>query len=156
MALSDRVIVMNKGRIEQVGGPHEIYQNPSTSFVAGFVGISNFLRGQVEGRSGGFARLHLAGGSLISVPDKNLSGEIQIALRPHSCTAQAASAPVSDDVNTVKGKLARVTYFGERSEAAIDLGNCELLVYLPLGSALQVGDTVLVTFPPTACIPLPV
>lgn len=155
MALSDKVIVMNNGRIEQIGGPREIYQSPSTAFVASFVGASNFLRGEVVECEGGLARVTLAGGSVISVPDKGLSSKIQVALRPHFCAARPATSSAPAGVNALRGKLARVTYFGERSEAAVIVDGRELLVYLSFDSSLNVGDDVLVTFSPADCIPLP-
>ncbi len=156
MALSDRVIVMNSGRIEQVGDPREIYQSPSTAFVASFVGASNFLQGEVGARENGLARVTLGGGDEISVPDKGLSGKVQVALRPHFCAAWPVTSSSPKGANTLHGKLARVTYFGERSEAAVIVHGRELLVYLPLASSLNVGDDVLVTFLPTDCIPLPI
>ncbi len=155
MALSDRVIVMNSGRIEQIGSPREIYQTPATAFVAEFVGSSNFLHGQVQKREGSTAQVALDGGDTIMVPDKGLDGKVLIALRPQFCTARPAGAPVPEGGNALEGKVARVTYFGERSEARVAVNGAELLVYLPLDSALRVGDAVRVTFAPENCTPLP-
>jgi iron(III) transport system ATP-binding protein len=155
MALSDRVIVMNKGRIEQVGPPREIYQVPATAFVAAFVGTSNFLHGRIGRRDGTLAYATLGGGDEIAVPDKSLDGEVQIALRPQFCTVQAVAAPVPQGANALAGTIARIIYFGERSEASVSINGVELLVYLPLDTALRVGDAVKVTFAPTNCIPLP-
>ncbi len=53
LTMSDRIAVFNKGKIEQVGSPAEIYEHPSTSFVAGFVGVSNLIKGQVSLRLAG-------------------------------------------------------------------------------------------------------
>ena len=154
--MSDRVIVMNKGRIEQVGGPREIYQSPATAFVADFVGTSNFLRGHVARREGALAHVALAGGGEIAVPDKGLTGDVQIALRPQFCTVQSLTAQVPEGANALQGKIARVTYFGERSEASVDVNGTELLVFLSLDTSMQVGETVRVTFAPASCTPLPV
>ncbi len=52
MSLSDRIAVMNQGRIEQIGTPAEIYEAPRTSFVAAFIGDTNFFEGEVDGRRG--------------------------------------------------------------------------------------------------------
>lgn len=52
MALSDRIAVMNQGRIEQLGVPHDIYANPGTAFVASFIGDTNLLEGTVTGACG--------------------------------------------------------------------------------------------------------
>ena len=52
LTLADRIVVMRDGRLEQVGSPAEVYQYPATRFVAGFLGVSNFFQGTVEGRAG--------------------------------------------------------------------------------------------------------
>ena len=155
MALSDRVIVMNAGLIEQIGSPREIYQAPATAFVAEFVGSSNFLRGRIGKREGGTAQVALAVGSDILVPDKGFEGDVLVALRPQFCAVDPKAAPVPNGANALDGKIIRVTYFGERSEALVDVNGVELLVYLPLDSSLQVGDAVRVSFASENCAPLP-
>ena len=155
MALSDRVIVMNAGRIEQIGSPREIYQKPTTAFVAEFVGSSNFLRGRVGKREGGTAQVSLVEGGDIVVPDRQLEGDVLVALRPQFCTVQPVSEPAPEGVNALEGKITRVTYFGERSEARVDVSGTELLVYLPFDSSLQVGDAARVSFAPERAAPLP-
>ncbi len=64
MVMSDRLAVMNNGRIEQLGTPTDVYENPSTAFVAGFLGASNLLAGTVKsrGRAGTPAEIMLASG----------------------------------------------------------------------------------------------
>src|SRR4029078_369946 len=66
MTMSDRVAVMNKGRIEQIGSPQEIYDGPKTRFVAGFIGNANFIKVKVEGVRNGEALLR-AGGMSVAV-----------------------------------------------------------------------------------------
>ena len=63
--------------------------------------------------------------------------------------------PVPQGANALPGRISRITYFGERSEASVDVSAAELLVYLPIESSLRVGDSVMVTFAPANCIPLP-
>ena len=154
MALSDRVIVMNKGRIEQVGRPREIYQEPATAFVAAFVGASNFLHGRISRRQDNVARATLGDGEII-IPDRGLEGNVQIVLRPQFCMVHPIDEPVPQGANALPGRISRITYFGERSEASVDVSAAELLVYLPIESSLRVGDSVMVTFAPANCIPLP-
>ena len=79
LTMSDRMAVFNRGRIEQVGAPAEVYERPATRFVAGFVGTSNLLTGsvaeQVIGRSGTFTvrpeKIHLAELDAVAGPDEN-------------------------------------------------------------------------------------
>ena len=155
MALSDRVIVMNSGRIEQIGSPRDIYQTPATAFVAEFVGSSNFLLGRIAKRKSGAAHVALAVGGDIIVPDTGLEGDVLVALRPQFCAVHLTAEPVPNGANALDGNIVRVTYFGERSEARVDVNGTELLVYLPLDSSLQTGDAVRVSFAPKNCAPLP-
>lgn len=62
LALSDRVVVMNQGSIEQTGSPQEVYNNPATEFVASFLGHSNILPGRVNGEEGRLVTIHIDGG----------------------------------------------------------------------------------------------
>jgi putative spermidine/putrescine transport system ATP-binding protein len=71
LAMSDRVVVMNEGRIEQIGSPTEVYYAPRTHFVAGFVGESNFLDGGVTAVANGRATIEVAPGHSISVAVRN-------------------------------------------------------------------------------------
>ena len=63
MTMSDRLAVMRHGRIEQIGAPEEVYEDPQTEFVAGFLGASNLLDGEVKDRAGDLATLLLEGGN---------------------------------------------------------------------------------------------
>src|SRR5262249_30429236 len=81
MELSDRVVVMNAGKIEQIGAPVEIYDKPATPFVASFVGSANVLSGRVQG------------GHIGSVPVSAPEGKIVHAfVRPHDVEIKVASA----------------------------------------------------------------
>jgi putative spermidine/putrescine transport system ATP-binding protein len=66
LSMSDRVAVMDAGRIIQVGSPHDVYDEPSSDFVAGFVGVSNLLELEVESLDGDFARLRLGDGDEVT------------------------------------------------------------------------------------------
>ena len=61
MTMSDRIAVMRAGRIEQLGTPEELYERPTTAFVAGFLGVSNLLEGEVAGRDGSLVTVRLHG-----------------------------------------------------------------------------------------------
>jgi len=87
LSLSDRVVVMRDGLVEQVGTPQEIYDRPDTEFVARFVGNSNFLRGTLAGPAdaSGVARVHLPGGSVVlgvSRVPTNSGRDVQVLVRP--------------------------------------------------------------------------
>ncbi len=83
LAMSDRLAVMNAGRIVQVGAPAEIYAHPASRFVADFIGLMNFIPGRVVGRSGGDATVEFLGGHRLIVVDHSaVSGECVLAARP--------------------------------------------------------------------------
>src|SRR5688500_8366248 len=62
LTMSDRIAVMNRGRTEQIAGPEEVYERPATTFVAGFIGVSNLMPGQVTTTNGSRARVKLDSG----------------------------------------------------------------------------------------------
>ena len=104
LTMSDRLAVFNKGRIEQVGAPAEVYEHPATRFVAGFVGTSNLLRGDsamaIVGTAGTFT------------------------IRPEKIYLRAPDAPVADDETAALGTIRDVVYLGPdtRYIVALDAG----------------------------------
>jgi putative spermidine/putrescine transport system ATP-binding protein len=81
LTLSDRVVVMNRGRIEQVGSPQEVYLNPATAFVAGFVGVSSVL----EGEWAAGHRVQTGAGSLPVAPSEHpIGAKVRVFLRPEN------------------------------------------------------------------------
>jgi putative spermidine/putrescine transport system ATP-binding protein len=82
MALSDRIVVMNKGRVEQIGRPHEAYENPASPFVAGFLGKTNVIPARLERR--GEALYALIGDGLWPIPDRagSSNGSVTVTVRP--------------------------------------------------------------------------
>lgn len=88
MSLSDKVIVMNKGRIEQVGTPTEIYQQPATAFVADFIGAANFVDGIVKELTSHYALVDIFG-TIVQVPLKTQKGlspgnKVKVVVRPEA------------------------------------------------------------------------
>jgi ABC-type Fe3+/spermidine/putrescine transport system ATPase subunit len=90
IVLSDRIAVMNRGRIEQIDRPEVIFENPQTPFVAEFVGISNLLPGRIVGSSGG--NVEIAGGIRLSaVTDRPVGRAVRVGLRPENAEVFAKS-----------------------------------------------------------------
>lgn len=112
MTLSDRIAIMNNGVIEQIGSPREIYENPATRFVAGFIGTSNFFEGTVTRRERGGFLVAAADGvtlALDGVPPAD--GRATVALRPEAVriTTGDAAAPGPNQAATV---VEQVVYHG--------------------------------------------
>jgi iron(III) transport system ATP-binding protein len=111
MATSDRIAVMNQGRIEQVDAPHLLYTKPRTRFVAGFVGRTNLLEARVEGGDllldgvnlGPAARAGIAPG---------VTGAVLISLRPQAMAILATEPPPNDGL-LLRATITERTYLGE-------------------------------------------
>ena len=86
MALSDRIIIMRSGVVEQVGSPQEIYYHPVNEFVADFIGEANFLKGRLEALEGGSARIRVANDvcHAAAVPGMEVGKDYTIVLRPEA------------------------------------------------------------------------
>jgi iron(III) transport system ATP-binding protein len=91
LAMSDRLAVMNAGRIIQIGAPAEIYMYPSDRFVADFIGLMNFLPGRILARNGEQATIEFLGGHRLTVADsRRLSGACVVAVRPEDISLSPA------------------------------------------------------------------
>ncbi len=112
LSMSDRVAILHRGRLIQVGTPGELYERPATRFVADFLGRSNFIRGRVtERRAGGFR--YSAGGHGFAQADGSLPAgaeEVLIALRPEKIDIAAAAAAAA--ANALPGRIASWSYHG--------------------------------------------
>jgi spermidine/putrescine transport system ATP-binding protein len=157
MVMSDRLAVMNRGKIEQLGTPTEVYENPGTAFVAGFLGASNLLSGTVKspGGPGPTAEIALTGGELIRVPAARIQGsvtEVQVGVRPEKLTIQASSLAVPDGCNALTGKVVLATFVGVSHQYTVEGPNGEQLVAyvqnLGSGYTPTLGEEVRLTWLP--------
>ena len=152
MALSDRIVVMNKGRIEQVGRPEEIYRHPATVFVADFIGSANFLEAQVASFDGDSARVTVLGESRVvgSAPDAADVGEHLVLVRPESVTLRRI-VDTDDAVAGSHGRILSAVFYGSLVEYEVetDAGSIVAVLSDPDEDAiLSPGDTVEVDFSP--------
>lgn len=112
LTLADRIVVMRDGRLEQVGSPVEVYQYPASRFVAGFLGVSNFFQGTVEGREGGSVRMRCPNGACLTVPGDGAAGtSMTVALRPEAVRVGPGDG-VSPGPNAVVATLEQAVYRG--------------------------------------------
>jgi iron(III) transport system ATP-binding protein len=147
MVIADRIAVMNLGRIEQVGMPAEIYERPSTRFVAAFIGRTNTLHGRVVG-----AGLVDALGQRLQVVDEtgaDAGSEVAVCVRPHQVVLarEDGSGP-----NRLRGRIVRAAYLGEFRDYVVEVAGGERLrVSAPPDDAHGVGEEVMVILPADAC-----
>ena len=154
MALSNRVIVMNHGRIEQTGSPSEIYEQPATRFVRDFVGEAIRLRGTITESGSGRFRIQV-GACLIESNDSNRvdlppGGTVEVSFRPEDVRLQTYSAPADGGL---VGSVVETTYFGDRLECAIRIDGVEepLMIKIERRQRLQPAERVVLHVDP-ACL----
>ncbi|MCV9999374.1 ABC transporter ATP-binding protein [Pararhizobium sp. YC-54] len=150
LRLSDRIAVFSQGEIDQIGTGPELYSNPATRFVAGFIGDSNFLDATVVAREGGKAQLSLGNGAMVEgVPlhgPSSANGKASLMLRPERLSLSRASVPSGIAV-TVRD----ITFLGNNIEVSTaTAAGVDLAVRLPFGheaiSSLARGEEVWLTF----------
>ena len=128
LVMSDRIAVMNKGRIEQIGPPDQLYEEPVNAFVAGFIGESNLFEGVAVSRKGDLVTVCLDGNTEITIkqPERIAEGEkVKFCIRPEKLFfAEDASAD-----NMISGTITELIYVGETKRYSIKI-NDELSVNL--------------------------
>jgi spermidine/putrescine transport system ATP-binding protein len=147
MTMADTIAVMSGGRIEQLGTPGELYERPSTAFVAGFLGVSNLLHGTVTGPSA----VQLDGGKEVVVARETLagrSGEVAVGIRPEKIRLGPAAA------NSFAGRVQEVAYIGASTQYIVATEAGALTVYVqnaePGTTAIAPGAGVELSFSPEA------
>ena len=150
LVLSDRIAVMNGGRIEQLGTPFEIYARPANRFVADFIGESNILRGTVVNVGGGTLAARIDSGVIItarSPATHALGSTVGFVVRPEALRPLADGEAVD---NVATGTVREVVYLGDAIKYVLDLdGGTGLSVrwpYLPSNRTLDVGARVRVAW----------
>ncbi len=105
MALSDRIVVMNAGRVEQIGRPQEVYERPATAFVAAFLGKTNVLEAQVE-TGAGAPEAVIAGLRCLCPPHLAAGGRVAVSVRPEKIAFADAGLPC-----TVRSRVFQGTHW---------------------------------------------
>ncbi len=130
MSISDRIAVMNKGLIEQIGPPAEIYEAPRSSFVAAFIGDTNFIDGRISAAiDSRFSRCDISCfGSIVIDNDKPVRpGDlIHLSLRPEKILVSREQPQISENENAVAGKVEDVIYFGSHTRYWVRCGEWRL------------------------------
>ncbi len=140
MNLSDRIAVMDKGRIAQLGDARAIYDRPATRFVADFVGKINFLTGPVSRAEDGWGALSAAGATL-RVPGGVIGDAVTFAIRPEHLLVSVAGAAPSGH-NQLEGRIASQSFNGNLSHLMIDLSGTQWTVERRPGPAQAPPDFV--------------
>lgn len=128
MAMSDRVVVMSKGVVQQIGAPHEIYTKPANKMVADFIGLVNFIDGEAKGD-----RVFIKD-STISFPNaNNITGLATIAVRPENIT-------MSLNGGLIAGKLVHRFYLGDAVDYRVKVGDHTIRVIVKGAELDSIAD----------------
>ncbi|MET0447621.1 MAG: ABC transporter ATP-binding protein [Aeromicrobium sp.] len=133
MTMADTVAVMNQGVIEQMGAPIELYENPRTTFVANFLGQSNLIAGEIEGREGDQVKVRVQG-ALASVPGDRAhseSGRGWLGIRPEKVLIAEAGQPIDAPGDVITGGyVTDVSFVGVSTQYSVKMPwGQELMVF---------------------------
>jgi spermidine/putrescine transport system ATP-binding protein len=131
MTMADTVAVMNAGRVEQLGSPGDLYENPRTTFVANFLGTSNFIEAEVDSGSGNEIVLKAGGGKLV-LPRARCSaptaagGRVLVGVRPEKIALAHAddAGGIPAGRNRITGRIADSSFTGVSTQYVVDSPVC--------------------------------
>ncbi|MFL5965131.1 MAG: ABC transporter ATP-binding protein [Gaiellaceae bacterium] len=147
MTMADQIAVMNRGRIEQLGTPTELYETPQTAFVAGFLGVSNLIPGRVTGNG----TVQLRGGPEVRVSPEVLNGragEVAVGIRPEKIEVGDAQE------NVLSGRVVESAYVGVATQYIVGTPCGQVTVYVQNAragaQAATNGSPLIVSWSPDA------
>jgi iron(III) transport system ATP-binding protein len=159
MVLSDRVIVMNEGQIEQVGHPLEIYRKPISAFVASFFGEVNFIEGKiapfeepathvpVEVRADGKNQILFASPQ----PGMNAGDRVYVCIRPQDIELVSETSDIAG-TPAMRGKISRIVHMGSHVEYYVDVGEMQFSCHSVQDLGSPLGTAVNAMLKPERCI----
>jgi len=144
MTMADRIVIMNSGRIEQLGTPSELYESPRTEFVAGFLGVSNLLDGEIVDADS----VKLTDGTVVRVSQEALAsrqGSVQIGVRPEKIRIGGGEA------NSLSGTITESAYIGVSTQYILDTPAGPVTVYVQNdrpGGQVATGERLTLSWSP--------
>jgi spermidine/putrescine transport system ATP-binding protein len=152
LTMSDRLAVMRAGQVEQLGPPRDVYEEPATTFVADFLGISNMMSGNALGPGRDGTRVRVGEVELVAGQGEALSnGETKLVIRPERVLLEPHG---STGENRIPGIVERIVYRGSNNQVFVRLAGGDLIQSLVQnaghGRDWASGDAVRVHLPPEA------
>lgn len=153
LVLSDRIVILNEGKIMQVGTPKEIYSRPSNKFVAGFVGITSFVEGLVEAfdQEKEFAAIKTKDNLVLYGYTNNVTvgQRVTVAIRPeHIKLFKEKVEKTKEEENILRGKILQASYLGNVNDYRIKVGDWVIRTSVVTESVFKIGEEVYVIFSP--------
>ena len=154
MVISDRVAVLQHGRVVQVGAAEELFERPRTRFVAEFIGRTNLVDAIADGPdtvARGALRLHVAASDLVA------GTQVPISIRPHQIELIADPPGGAATDNVLRGEVLRASFLGDTVDYQIKVAGCDTVLRVAGATPPRArpGDTVSLLIPAASCLPLP-
>jgi spermidine/putrescine transport system ATP-binding protein len=151
LTMSDRIGIMNEGRLLQIGASEDIYENPTSRFVAGFIGETNFIAGTVAEEGA----VRLSNGVVVKARTLAATGtKVTVTLRPEKIHLHETAETARPGYNTVDGRIARRIYYGESLYYEVDIGTGDLVdarvENVPSQKRHETGEQIVIAFHPEA------
>ncbi len=138
MSMADRIAVMDKGNIVQIGTPTDLYSNPTSPFIANFVGTSNILKGTVLGEENGLAIVK-GEGFVIKSANQTKKKEVDAIIRPEHVKVEAADSVIDETkTNVIEGTVLMSTYLGSVVRYDVQVGEYQLIVDTTYSSGVSI------------------
>ncbi|HJQ26510.1 MAG TPA: ABC transporter ATP-binding protein [Blastocatellia bacterium] len=154
LTMSDRIVVMNAGRVEQIGRAAEIYERPVSEFVAGFIGISNIIEGTVAEVRDGTSVIHIANVPItVQDNDATVGERVRLMVRPEKIKLSASGAD-----GALGGRIESAVYLGESTQWRVTLDGGQTITALeqnhqPFDSTQErIGQPVAVSWEPASAV----
>ena len=153
LTMSDRIGVMDRGKLLQVGAPQEVYEAPQSRFVSDFIGDTNYLEGHLVAFRGEYCKVAVEPGMLLwanTTPDLHLDQQVTVAFRPEKIYLNAAE---QEEMNVLSGLVHEVVYTGSNTTYHVELPNSTVLMVRQQNVAtlpdtrFHTGDRVDISWP---------
>jgi iron(III) transport system ATP-binding protein len=156
LVMSDRVVVMNKGVIQQVGDPQTIYARPANAFVANFIGVANLMQGTLRGRRGEYCEIEIALGegraplhlSAVGGTDAATGQALILSVRPEDFSVHLKPPAANTNGNLLEGEVIDTVYLGNFLECRVRVGRYEVGIQIDHYENLAPNQKVYLTFQP--------
>jgi iron(III) transport system ATP-binding protein len=157
LVLSDRIIIMNKGCIEQEGDPRTIYARPANRFVSQFIGAANLLYGTVTEVTGDWSEVEISSGEAqcrfrCTTANALIPGErVEVSIRPEHVRL-CLDSPSTTEANCVEGEVVAANFLGNYIDCRVQWGTMEWKVQVERQQRLRPGMRVWLTVAPQHCL----
>jgi iron(III) transport system ATP-binding protein len=155
LSMADEVAIMNMGRIQQLGTPQDVYNHPSSAFVASFLGSTNVLKGRVQDEKEGVTTVEWERGGELYVNANGFGAtkgqSVMLVVRPENITIYDTDPVLKGTYNHLKAKILSLVYYGVMEQYSLECAGGVVMkatIFNPSGHQRKVGDIVSLVFKP--------